>query len=180
MSNQFRTKPVVVEAFQMTQQRRCDNVDWPEWLNRAWNLDPREPGAVYPTVAGTPDGTLSIQTLESEHMVSWGDWIIRGVKGELYQYAPDIFEATYEPVNETYPPVMDTAKEFDLIREYRVLVSDLRYLQTLFEFVVHTGKSPERWLREQDPNIDTLDSNLTRHNALFLTGHKADTNTGVE
>jgi len=27
-----------------------------------------------------------------------GDWIIRGVKGELYPCKPDIFEATYEPV----------------------------------------------------------------------------------
>lgn len=25
-----------------------------------------------------------------------GDWIIRGVKGELYPCKPDIFEATYE------------------------------------------------------------------------------------
>jgi hypothetical protein len=25
------------------------------------------------------------------------DWIIRGVKGELYPCKPDIFEATYEP-----------------------------------------------------------------------------------
>jgi hypothetical protein len=27
-----------------------------------------------------------------------GDWIIQGVKGELYPCKPDIFEATYEPV----------------------------------------------------------------------------------
>jgi len=30
--------------------------------------------------------------------VSWGDWIIRGVKGELYPCKPDIFAATYEAV----------------------------------------------------------------------------------
>ncbi len=28
---------------------------------------------------------------------SVGDWIIQGVKGELYPCKPDIFEATYEP-----------------------------------------------------------------------------------
>jgi len=28
-----------------------------------------------------------------------GDWIIRGVKGEVYPCKPDIFEATYEPVD---------------------------------------------------------------------------------
>jgi hypothetical protein len=29
-----------------------------------------------------------------------GDWIIRGVQGELYPCKPDIFEATYEPVED--------------------------------------------------------------------------------
>ena len=32
------------------------------------------------------------------HLASPGDWIIQGVKGELYPCKPDIFEATYEPV----------------------------------------------------------------------------------
>jgi hypothetical protein len=35
-------------------------------------------------------------SVEGIHRVSWGDWIIRGVKGELYPCKPDIFEATYE------------------------------------------------------------------------------------
>jgi hypothetical protein len=30
-----------------------------------------------------------------------GDWIIEGIKGELYPCKPDIFEATYEEVAET-------------------------------------------------------------------------------
>ena len=29
-----------------------------------------------------------------------GDWIIKGVKGEFYPCKPDIFEATYEPVED--------------------------------------------------------------------------------
>jgi hypothetical protein len=29
-----------------------------------------------------------------------GDWIIRGVKGEIYPCKPDIFAMTYEPVDE--------------------------------------------------------------------------------
>jgi hypothetical protein len=28
-----------------------------------------------------------------------GDWIIKGVKGEFYPCKPDIFDATYEPVD---------------------------------------------------------------------------------
>ena len=39
-----------------------------------------------------------IGTLESpNHLVTPGDWIITGVKGELYPCKPDIFEATYAP-----------------------------------------------------------------------------------
>lgn len=39
-----------------------------------------------------------IDTLEGGHIVCPGDWIITGVKGEHYPCKPDIFEATYEPV----------------------------------------------------------------------------------
>jgi hypothetical protein len=35
--------------------------------------------------------------LEGRHEARPGDWIIRGVQGELYPCKPDIFEATYEP-----------------------------------------------------------------------------------
>jgi len=95
----FRKKPVVIEAFQMTKERRSDNSDWPEWLNAAWNKTWPEPGAVscedFPTSNGTD--RLVIATLEGTHLVSWGDWILQGVKGELYPCKPDIFAATYEP-----------------------------------------------------------------------------------
>lgn len=37
-----------------------------------------------------------ITTLEGGHIVSPGDWIIRGIKGELYPCKPDIFAATYD------------------------------------------------------------------------------------
>lgn len=41
-----------------------------------------------------------IDTLEGGHIVCPGDWIITGVKGEMYPCKPDIFEATYEPVSD--------------------------------------------------------------------------------
>ena len=43
------------------------------------------------------DGAIEIETLEGVMRANPGDWIIRGVKGELYPCKPDIFEATYEP-----------------------------------------------------------------------------------
>lgn len=39
-----------------------------------------------------------ILTLEGKMHLSWGDWIIRGVKGEYYPCKPDIFQDTYESV----------------------------------------------------------------------------------
>ena len=91
----YRKKPVVIEAFQMTRERRWDNSEWPEWLHLAWNTDHTEPGALYST---NEMDELNIRTLEGSHIVSWDDWIIQGVVGELYPCKPDIFEATYELV----------------------------------------------------------------------------------
>jgi hypothetical protein len=94
----YRKKPVVIEAFQMTKDRRMDNSEWPNWLNYAWNSDRNEPGALQRVdmSASLPD-YLQIVTLEGLHLVSWDDWIIKGVQGELYPCKPDIFAATYEP-----------------------------------------------------------------------------------
>lgn len=50
------------------------------------------------TARYTSEGTLLIETLEGVMEARPGDWIIRGVKGELYPCKPDIFAATYEPV----------------------------------------------------------------------------------
>lgn len=93
--SKYRKKPIVIEAFQMTEERRNDNSEWPEWLNAAWNTDFEEPGSFFSLASG-----LVINTLEGNHVVSPDDWIIQGIQGELYPYKPDIFEATYEAVEE--------------------------------------------------------------------------------
>ena len=41
---------------------------------------------------------LLIPTLEGTMRTHCGDWVIRGVNGELYPCKPDIFEKTYEAV----------------------------------------------------------------------------------
>jgi hypothetical protein len=69
----FRKKPVVIEATQWFEMG-----DHPAVLSNAWH------------------GKPYIQTLEGDHIVTPGDWIITGVKGEHYACKPDIFEATYE------------------------------------------------------------------------------------
>ena len=44
------------------------------------------------------DEPVAISTLEGIMLANPGDWIITGVKGELYPCKPDIFAATYEEV----------------------------------------------------------------------------------
>jgi hypothetical protein len=46
------------------------------------------------------DVEMIIPTLEGDMKASVGDYIITGVNGEQYPCKPDIFEKTYEPVNE--------------------------------------------------------------------------------
>lgn len=108
----FRKKPVVIDAFQMTEARRMDNSDWPNWLNSAWNKGRDQVGSLQRAdmTADLPD-TLEIVTLEGNHKVSWGDYIIRGVQGELYPCKPEIFVATYEPVGAIDPAEVLPAEE---------------------------------------------------------------------
>lgn len=87
----FRKKPVVIEAVQYTGETM------PIESVPAWLVD----GMFERTVLPSYDDEvkeLYIETLEGRMTVSVGDWIIRGVKGELYPCKPDIFEATYEVV----------------------------------------------------------------------------------
>lgn len=71
----YRKKPVVIEASQ--------------WF---------KPGD-HPAVQMYNGGFGWIDTLEGGHVVTPGDWIITGVQGEHYPCKPDIFEMTYEKVD---------------------------------------------------------------------------------
>ena len=79
----FRKKPVVIEAWLLPM---------PDGASRVFDGNPniifkRESGVIVEAI---------ITTLEGVMTASSGDWIIRGVKGELYPCKPDIFAATYE------------------------------------------------------------------------------------
>ena len=87
----YRKKPVVIEAFQMTLERRWDNSEWPTWLNEAWQAEPGEN-----SVWIDPADQLVCGTLEGVHRITFGDWIIRGVEGEIYPCKPSVFTSTYE------------------------------------------------------------------------------------
>lgn len=97
----FRKKPVEVEAWQYPGGYELPK-DAPNWLwdafvpaHAKWRDGDIRPGYVQPGL-GLEDWGLRIGTLEGVMGASAGDWIIRGVKGELYSCKPDIFAATYE------------------------------------------------------------------------------------
>lgn len=83
----FRKKPVVIEAYQFTQNTDARNPR-PDWFQDAVTRD---------EVTTHPDCAF-IHTLEGTMRAELGDWVIRGVKGELYPCKPDIFAQTYEAV----------------------------------------------------------------------------------
>ena len=78
----YRKKPVVIEAIQYTGENRSEVLDFDSRI-----------------VARFPDGDhhVAVYTLEGKMRADEGDYIIRGVRGEVYPCKPDIFEATYEP-----------------------------------------------------------------------------------
>lgn len=87
----YRKKPVVIEAFKWTGD--VNQTEDPEWIVEAIMR-----GAVWFNNSGTPEVTMEIETLEGNHIANQGDYIIRGIAGELYPCKPDIFEQTYDPV----------------------------------------------------------------------------------
>jgi hypothetical protein len=83
----YRKKPVVIEAWQ--------NVQPPSEVRPQWLMDAIERGEVV-LHTPKPHPIFTIKTLEGAMTAGVCDWIIRGVKGEVYPCKPDIFEATYD------------------------------------------------------------------------------------
>lgn len=85
----FKKKPVVIEAV------LWDSTDKAHRAICAWGKE-----AAAQVSCFHPDEGLRIHTLEGIMTAQNGDWVIKGVKGELYPCKPDIFYATYEPAEE--------------------------------------------------------------------------------
>lgn len=99
----FRKKPVVVEAEQLLWTNWGEVCELTEGVTGTRGLAPKEVTELFPEVevdvdTGDPLIYMLIPTLEGDHLATQGDWIIKGVNGELYPCKPDIFEKTYEPV----------------------------------------------------------------------------------
>lgn len=90
-------KPVEIEAFQYDGDLKGSDGNYyvPDWVVEAF-----ENGTMYyDSLNGREEPCeLFIRTLEGNQHVSVNDYVIKGVKGELYPCNPDIFEETYKEV----------------------------------------------------------------------------------
>ena len=80
----FRKKPVVIEAIQYVGGNKQEIIDFTKGQ----------------ASVNTCYSYLTIPTLEGNHEADVSDWIIKGIRGEFYPCKPDIFEATYEEVED--------------------------------------------------------------------------------
>ena len=115
----YRKKPVVIEAVRwrgyynnlgITEEpanqpveitaENMHGVKWapiPDWMSNP--LLEMEEGDILTFGEIRRDGELlRIRTLEGEMIAQPGDWIIKGVNGEIYPCKPYIFAKTYEDV----------------------------------------------------------------------------------
>lgn len=89
----FKKKPVVIEAVTAKSIIAAMESDWgalPEWVATAY-----ENGVI----CAVQSDRFAVKTLEGDMTATTKDWIIQGVKGEIYPCRGDIFLATYDPVD---------------------------------------------------------------------------------
>jgi hypothetical protein len=85
----FRKKPDIIEAWQFLPQNTAD-------ILKLMQTHDNIQFCVF--FDGSEPPHVLIDTLEGRMRANEGDWIIKGVQGELYPCKPDIFEQTYEEV----------------------------------------------------------------------------------
>ena len=94
----YRKKPIVIEAFRM-------GIDtWPDWFTDQISKNKitiHRVGEIGQKVSSLDHSKIKckIKTLEGEMKGAYGDYIIKGIKGEVYPCKPDIFEQTYNLVS---------------------------------------------------------------------------------
>lgn len=85
----YRSKPIIKEAI-----KHLDKHSFNEMV-LAWGDDFRIKGSFL-----VMQNLIRIKTLEGDMYSSPGDYIVKGIKGEFYPVKPNIFEKSYEKVEE--------------------------------------------------------------------------------
>jgi hypothetical protein len=90
--SKYRKKPVVIEAVKWTGD--------PHSIDLFTGNHPTLPSPETAAWYYGPFNSLIIPTLEGDMRAEVGDWIIKGIKGEFYPCKNDIFEQSYELVDD--------------------------------------------------------------------------------
>lgn len=87
----YRKKPVEIDAIQFDGTEGSAQKIIQTFRNSGRAI-------LYHARKASGDPKLSIPTLEGRMVANVGDWVIRGIEGEVYPCKPGIFEKTYEHV----------------------------------------------------------------------------------
>ena len=93
----YRKKPVVVEAFRLTEENYHEPEQWPEWAQENYAYEINDHDSKIWHSRGRRRQVI-IRCFGDDVEAENGDWIIRGVDGEIYPCKHSIFVKTYEPV----------------------------------------------------------------------------------
>ena len=98
---QYQHKPLIVDAFQMTEKRMRDKSEWPDWVHAAWNHGPVEGGLwltdCSPSSRKVEDGEdMVCGTPEDIVRVYRDGWLIRRAGGDIDAHSDEIFNAKYK------------------------------------------------------------------------------------
>lgn len=96
----YRAKPVDVEVFKVTKEGlRCGTPSWVASIAKTHGRDFYRKEAIY-SVGPEQDSKLYFEIASRQRtIIEWGDWLVK--EGDSVKLVPaDIFEATYEPVED--------------------------------------------------------------------------------
>ena len=96
MIKKYVKKPIEVESIQLTKENIIEVFDFLDGANYKETKSVEELEDFSQRML--KQGYIEIETLEGYMKASFGDYIIKGIKGEFYPCKPDIFQATYEEV----------------------------------------------------------------------------------
>lgn len=148
----YTKKPVTVEAVQFMGLTDFGDPQFdttpssgevPEWLMEAVAGPEGSEGSMWTAPGqafigeGEPPKELFIGTKEGQHIASPGDWIIQGIKGEIYPCKPDIFAATYDVATDDPGPAW---KEGDTLSAPKD--------ETPGDMLARLGVDGQAWARE--------------------------------
>ena len=96
MIKKYVKKPVQIEAIQLKEDNIIEVFNFLDETNYKETKSAEELEDFSQMML--KQGYIEIETLEGMMIANFGDYIIKGIKGEFYPCKPDIFQQTYEEV----------------------------------------------------------------------------------